>query len=167
MIDLGCGEGSLLSVLCQPASTIPPPPNTTAQAETPPEPTLDIHLTHLVGVDVCAESLALAGRDTAPPLTSGEAFDDLPVWERPRPRWLDLDVQIFHGGLEVLNGDGAWFGKKDGNWDAIVSTEVYVHTFIHPALAYNILTLLHIQRRTPHTLHPPAFPPNHTRDLLP
>ncbi|KIO34670.1 hypothetical protein M407DRAFT_209954 [Tulasnella calospora MUT 4182] len=132
VIDLGCGEGSLLSVLCQPASTIPPKPDdTTPNAEI--EPTLDIHISHLVGLDVDDQSLKIAVEETAPVLE--DRLNDLPLWERPRPRWLDLDVQIYRGGLEVLNGDDGenkkrWFGSKTGDWDAIVSTEVCVWRFL-------------------------------------
>ncbi|KAG8990724.1 hypothetical protein FRB90_001642, partial [Tulasnella sp. 427] len=123
VLDLGCGEGSLLSVLCQPASVIPPSqPSRTTSANEPPEPTLDIHIRHLVGLDVDEPSLALAVEETVPPPTSN--LDDLPPWERPRPRWLDMDVQIWKGGLEFLNGDqNGWFGSQNGAWDAIVSTE--------------------------------------------
>ncbi|KAG8954383.1 hypothetical protein FRC04_011709 [Tulasnella sp. 424] len=125
VVDLGCGEGSLLSVLCQPASTIPP--KTAVECN---EPTLDIHISRLIGLDIDDESLKIAVEETAPPPT--DRLDDLPPWERPRPRWLDLDVQIWKGGLEVLNegesgNEGRWFGSNTGEWDAIVSTEVVEH----------------------------------------
>ncbi|KAG8939749.1 hypothetical protein FRC00_013592, partial [Tulasnella sp. 408] len=92
------------------------------------EPTLDIHISHLVGLDIDDESLKIAVEETAP--IPEERLNDLPLWERPRPRWLDLDLQIWKGGLEVLNGDDGenrWFGSKTGDWDAIVSTEVVEH----------------------------------------
>ncbi|KAG8934761.1 hypothetical protein FRC01_000442 [Tulasnella sp. 417] len=92
------------------------------------EPTLDIHISHLVGLDIETESLKIAVEETAP--IQGDRLNDLALWERPRPRWLDLDVQVWQGGLEVLNGDDGenkkrWFGRT-GEWDAIVSTEVCV-----------------------------------------
>ncbi|KAG8906332.1 hypothetical protein FRB99_007112 [Tulasnella sp. 403] len=141
VIDLGCGEGSLLAVLVEPATCFPDPnPKSTNRLYT--DKSLDIYATHIVGLDIDPIDLATAVAATVPDSIDGT---DLLPWERPRPRWVDLTVDIWRGGLEMMNGnpDDGWFGQKE--WDAIVSTEVVEH-LPHDILPYFFPVTLGIYR---------------------
>lgn len=128
VLDVGCGEGSLISCLCNPAPWLPPPlpsiletfarplhqstegsaiPDSTADAsqsylEYAPETFLNP--TKVMGLDISSSELEAAIQDTAPS-----------DW---RTRWQPLEVEIWEGGLEVVNA--AFAGV-----DCIVATEVY------------------------------------------
>ncbi|KAG9013959.1 hypothetical protein FRB93_000340 [Tulasnella sp. JGI-2019a] len=131
IIELGCGEGALLEVLMEPASSFPTesPPGQDLGAQNERETTMDIHLEHYVGLDVDPPSIAQAA-EVGRPLTEAE-IQKMNPWSRPSTRWLSMDVELWEGGLQFLNSDVAkgaregWFGRKQ--WDAIVSAEVVEH----------------------------------------
>jgi len=135
VLDIGCGEGSLLSVLCEPTLSLPP------EIPSDPEKTLDIYVSHIAGIDISTRDLEYAVQETAPPpppILSDDAHEAINRWMKALPRWLELKVDIWKGGLEILNDscschdddatatqdDGCHFGRKE--WGAIVSTEVCV-----------------------------------------
>lgn len=142
MLDIGCGEGELLNTLCQVAPWLSPPPSlldTDPRSPTSPisaqlNPTdrhdpdaiPNLHPRYLHGLDISAEDLQFAVRLTKPPEV--EAFDD-PISPHPirrypttLTRFEELDVNIWKGGLEVVN-------EEFVSMDCIVSSEVYVYLF--------------------------------------
>ncbi|KAG2067475.1 hypothetical protein BDR04DRAFT_1105001 [Suillus decipiens] len=115
IVDIGCGEGQLLAVLCQPASSLPPPdPGVLAS---PSDATLtvlevgdlDLHPTRIAGLDISSHALASAIEDTSPAAAN-----------KSYTRWEPLEVNIWHGGLEIFN-------PAFVNAECIVATEVIEH----------------------------------------
>ncbi|KAH9838573.1 uncharacterized protein C8Q71DRAFT_751899 [Rhodofomes roseus] len=134
ILDVGCGEGSLISCACNPAPWLPPPlPSiletfattraessatassindhgtlTEASSHLLPEPVREdfLHPTKVIGLDISAADLEYAAEDSAP--------------SDSRTRWEPLEVQIWEGGLEVVNP--AFVGIE-----CIVATEVIEH----------------------------------------
>ncbi|KAG8886351.1 hypothetical protein FRB97_004886 [Tulasnella sp. 331] len=102
VIDLGCGEGALLEVLMEPASAYPAPSPSQVVGRDK-ETTMDIHLKHYVGLDIDSWSIAQAAEVGKPP-TKAELENRSP-WLNANPRWLDMNVELWEGGLQFLNGD--------------------------------------------------------------
>lgn len=135
VLDVGCGEGQLLAVLCQPAPWLTPPPMgvlpplpapSSPSEPIPPSPTYNdeipnLHPTLIVGLDISASDLAFAVQGTTPPqqeVNLDEGSDEY----RSRLtnvglRWEKLDVKVWKGGLEVVNDEFV-------DVECIVSTEV-------------------------------------------
>ncbi|KAG5649961.1 hypothetical protein H0H81_001308 [Sphagnurus paluster] len=157
LLDVGCGEGTLLSVLCQPAPWLPPPPpyilpapaKTTLEDSSdtmPPSPTYNdeiptVHPTHIMGLDISATDLEFALQGTAPPqpevnLNEGSQYASL--FTNVGLRWEDLVAKIWKGGLEVIN-------EEFIDIECIVSTEVIEHLppDIFPAFAPVLLGVYH------------------------
>ncbi|KDQ19351.1 hypothetical protein BOTBODRAFT_102774 [Botryobasidium botryosum FD-172 SS1] len=111
LLDVGCGEGSLLSVLCEPAPT-------RASSSLLFASTTSIHLSHMAGIDVDENVLAQAIADTAPRVSPPNARK----WEMERPRWDPLTVEIWNGGFEERNES-----LLDTGFDCLASTEVVEH----------------------------------------
>ncbi|KAG2139169.1 uncharacterized protein EDB93DRAFT_702531 [Suillus bovinus] len=115
IVDIGCGEGQLLAVLCQPALCLPPPdPGVLAYpsdaTSTTPEPgDLDLHPTRITGLDISSHALASAIEGTSPAAANASYT-----------RWEPLGVNIWHGGLEIFNPHFV-------NAECIVATEVVEH----------------------------------------
>lgn len=112
IVDIGCGEGELLAVLCQPAPSLPPPGSdvllSTSSATDLSDSDIDLHPIRVDGLDISSYALASAIEDTSP--ASANAL---------YTRWESLEVKIWHGGLEVFNPTFV-------NVECIVATEVYV-----------------------------------------
>jgi hypothetical protein len=135
----------LLSVLCEPSLTLP-----LSKLEPEPEKTLDIFASHITGLDISDKDLEVAIQSTAPPVLSEGDSEAINQWTGALPRWLELKVDIWRGGLEVLNEtiaanddgsatqeavNGNYFGR--GEWGAIVSTEVCVVFFAPMRVFYD------------------------------
>lgn len=136
MLDVGCGEGQLLTVLSQPSPWLTPPPtsvlphpasSSSADANSvPPSPTYNdeipnLHTTHIAGLDISGHDLAFAVQGTAPPqieVDVNEGNNDFrSLLTNVGLRWEDLVVKVWKGGLEVVNDEFVGF-------ECIVSTEV-------------------------------------------
>ncbi|KAG8726500.1 hypothetical protein FRC12_023344 [Ceratobasidium sp. 428] len=130
VLDIGCGEGSLLSVLCGPASSIPnDPPDSHLST-----PIRDLFLQRVAALDVDPEVID----DAVHAATSDREPHYLAPWGSGEDgwytRWAPLEASVWQGGLEVLNSE---FYK----FDAIVSTEVIEHVPepILPAFSHVLL----------------------------
>jgi hypothetical protein len=123
IIDIGCGEGELLAVLCQPAPSLPPPgPDVLSSSSDGTSTTtdlsdLDLHPRRVDGLDISSHALASAIEDTSP-ASANELYT----------RWEPLKVNIWHGGLEVFNPTFV-------NVECIVATEVYVYPVLRTRVA--------------------------------
>ncbi|RXW17293.1 hypothetical protein EST38_g8563 [Candolleomyces aberdarensis] len=133
VLDVGCGEGSLLSPLCQPAPWLPPPPSDrlpalspSAHAGAPGSPLLsptfnsvdgiqNLHVELIHGLDISPDDLAFAINTTQPP-------EPLPpsTYTVSLTRFEPLDVKLWEGGLETINEEFVGI-------ECIVSTEVIEH----------------------------------------
>ncbi|KAG1808379.1 uncharacterized protein BJ212DRAFT_1383113 [Suillus subaureus] len=115
IVDIGCGEGQLLAVLCQPAPSLPPPGPGILAAHSGASPTaleagdFDLHPTRVTGLDISSHALASAIEDTSPAAANTSYT-----------RWESLQVNIWHGGLEIFN-------PAFINAECIVATEVVEH----------------------------------------
>lgn len=93
MVDIGCGEGALLAVLCEPsASKLPKNHKVTEKLP-------ELYPLRIAGLDIDPESLKTAIACTTPPTEE-------PVqsrWSVTLPRWDPLDVKIWQGSFETLN----------------------------------------------------------------
>ncbi|KAF5372775.1 hypothetical protein D9615_010138 [Tricholomella constricta] len=156
LLDVGCGEGQLLSVLCQPVPWLAPPPphvlppikeNPNSSDPTPASPTYNdeipnIHPTHIMGLDICASSLEFTLQGTAPPQAEVNLYEGCKVYAscftNVGLRWEDLEAKIWKGGLEVIN-------EEFVDVECIVSTEVIEHLppDIFPAFAPVLLGVYH------------------------
>ena len=122
ILDIGCGEGTLLGVLCQPAESHPVADDFDARFGVPRGDAVrlrsvidtveSIYQERIAGLDISSAALA-----TAKALLERQAngYPFLP----PKPRWQELKVQLWRGGLEEYN-------PVFEGYDCIVSTEVYV-----------------------------------------
>ncbi|PCH42492.1 hypothetical protein WOLCODRAFT_72633 [Wolfiporia cocos MD-104 SS10] len=127
VLDVGCGEGELLSCLSNPAPWLSPPPlsllatmftsdsSTTLSATIATELSTSteelLHPVKVMGLDTCARDLQDAIEGTDPNLDMS--------WKQPS-RWEPLEVQIWEGGLETFNPE--FVGVE-----CILSTEVIEH----------------------------------------
>lgn len=121
-MDIGCGQGELLSALCQPAPWLDPRSHWknrfNAQdadeglislfdnvllndSETP-----DLHPVRVAGLDISARALQSAAELASP-------SSDNPVYTR----WEPLELNLWHGSLDSINS--AFEGAE-----CIVATEV-------------------------------------------
>jgi hypothetical protein len=121
MLDIGCGEGELLAVLCNPALYLDDPAhlseNSNGEAmhivQAASEDFINLHLERIAGLDISKYDLEQAAEATAPRPDVDSSLPHL------TPRWEDLEVKIWQGGLEHINT--SFIG-----YDCIVSTEVFV-----------------------------------------
>ncbi|CEH11679.1 Uncharacterized conserved protein HEN1/CORYMBOSA2 [Ceraceosorus bombacis] len=120
IVDVGCGEGSLLSALCRPplqrdVFPLHPFPSLTRGACPLPShhwiySDADLScLTSLIGVDIDARALAAAR--TA--ILAAQGY-------RPMPRWIPFTVHLLHASFDTLD-------HRLVGCDAIVATEVIEH----------------------------------------
>ncbi len=121
VLDVGCGEGQLLVPLSQPAPWLPPPPasilppnNEAASSAYNDDGIPNLHISHLYGLDTCKYDLEFAARETAPPNFSSS---DTRSYYHVQPRWEELEVKLWEGGLEVVNEEFVGI-------ECIASTEV-------------------------------------------
>ncbi|KAK2460298.1 hypothetical protein APHAL10511_007687 [Amanita phalloides] len=132
ILDVGCGEGQLLAVLCQPAPWLRPPPFTVL----PPSPSVSrsdpsnvpieevtyLHPNLLYGLDISDEDLNFAKSNTEP-IAIEEASYAAPFRSTYRNhciRWEELSVKIWKGGFQTIN-------EAFADIECIVSTEVVEH----------------------------------------
>jgi len=115
VLDVGCGEGQLLAVLCQPAPWLKAPPESILESQSPdeslpPTPTYNdedtpnLHIVELHGLDVSSEDLPFAIESTAPPKEDIEVHS--PGYRSFRSgvqRWEELVAKVWKGGLESIN----------------------------------------------------------------
>ncbi|KZT02600.1 uncharacterized protein LAESUDRAFT_716802 [Laetiporus sulphureus 93-53] len=124
VLDVGCGEGELISCLCNPAPWLPPPsltvPDSLSTSGIPgdilslPLTDINLHPAKVVGLDISAADLKYAVESTAPESSSGED-----CWTGTL-RWEPLEVKIWEGDLQSINPEFV-------NVECIVSTEVIEH----------------------------------------
>ncbi|KEP53059.1 small RNA 2'-O-methyltransferase [Rhizoctonia solani 123E] len=112
VLDIGCGEGDLLNVLCKPAATIP--------NDNSSEPGRDLDLPRVAALDIDPDAIQEAVRSA----TEDRHPHYLAPWGSGEDgwyiRWAPLDVAVWLGRLQDLNPTFYEF-------DAIVSTEVIEH----------------------------------------
>ncbi|KAF8903624.1 hypothetical protein CPB85DRAFT_1226344 [Mucidula mucida] len=134
VVDIGCGEGQLLSALCQPAPWLGPPPpgiippsTSDIEPSTPTSPTSpnfnsasdpipNLHPHKIAGLDISERDLQFAIDAVSPPMESPvvNSYMTAPV------RWEPLVATIWKGGLQVIN-------EEFVNTECIVSSEVIEH----------------------------------------
>ncbi|KAJ7067132.1 hypothetical protein C8F01DRAFT_1120393 [Mycena amicta] len=141
VLDVGCGEGQLLSVLAQPAPWLAAPPAMVLPCVESYSYKIDVtnlHMQRIAGLDISASDLAFAIKDTQPP--SGEVSDEDSFGLR-LTRFENLSVKIFKGGLQTINEE--FIGVE-----CIVCTEVIEHLppDILPALAPMLLGVYNPRR---------------------
>ncbi|KAF8150058.1 hypothetical protein B0H34DRAFT_667022 [Crassisporium funariophilum] len=154
VLDVGCGEGQLLTVLCQPApwllpppsSVLPPPTPSSPDERVPPSPVFNeeeipnLHITHLHGLDISPEDLAFAIEGSAPPKREKAEPKDTTYrsYRAGVQRWEETVAKVWKGGLEVVN-------EEFVDMECIVSTEVIEHLppEIFPAFAPMLLGVYH------------------------
>ncbi|KAI1797242.1 hypothetical protein LXA43DRAFT_969239 [Ganoderma leucocontextum] len=125
VLDIGCGEGELLSCLCNPARWLAPPPPNILPPHPSPETTdaLDelhqdlLHPRRIAGLDICRTDLECAARITKP---SAPEEKDVVLWHSTQVRWEPLEVEIWEGSLTHVNP--AFVGVE-----CAVATEVIEH----------------------------------------
>lgn len=151
ILDVGCGEGQLLSPLCQPAPWLAPPPTDLLPPQTPDSPQIlvspgfqaahdadsipNLHASLIHGLDISPNDLAFAIDATRPPAP----LEDLPEFFRdPLTRFELLEVKLWEGGLETINEEFVGI-------ECIVSTEVIEHLTpaIYPFFAPMLLGVYH------------------------
>ncbi|PVG01129.1 hypothetical protein CPB86DRAFT_728359 [Serendipita vermifera] len=126
VLDIGCGEGSLLTALHQPTVSLPLSSTFGQRYGVPTDAkvksTIDLYpprfIKRLVGLDISEESLRIA--DERVKVDQGVDLGSVSHWYKPRPRWSDLKVELWKGGLEQ-------FHSTFQSFDAIFSTEVIEH----------------------------------------
>ncbi|KAF9813508.1 hypothetical protein IEO21_05545 [Rhodonia placenta] len=128
VLDVGCGEGDLISCLCNPAPwLLAPPPSVlkslvtsaTVQREEIECSKLQaavahesyLHPTKVMGLDISATDLAYAIQGTAPRPQSTDSLSVSSI------RWEPFEVEIWQGGLQSINPEFV-------DVECIVSTEV-------------------------------------------
>ncbi|KAM5531015.1 hypothetical protein V8D89_015342 [Ganoderma adspersum] len=129
VLDIGCGEGELLSCLCNPARWLAPPPPDALS----PDPAASseatgalnelhqdlLHPRWIAGLDVCRTDLECAARITKPPAPEPEG-KSVVLWHSAPVRWEPLAVEIWEGSLARANP--AFVGVE-----CVVATEVIEH----------------------------------------
>ncbi|KAK7033355.1 hypothetical protein R3P38DRAFT_2922246 [Favolaschia claudopus] len=145
VLDVGCGEGQLLSVLAQPAPWLAPPPDTWFPDRRsnvdlkykPDRPNLHPH--RIAGLDISSHDLEFTVQNTAPP--SKDEEEDAFQYSLRVTRWEDLVVKVWKGGLQTIN-------EEFVGVECIVCTEVIEHLppEILPALAPALLGVYQTER---------------------
>ncbi|KAI0671479.1 hypothetical protein C8Q78DRAFT_1029180 [Trametes maxima] len=121
VLDIGCGEGELLSCLCNPAPWLaPPPPDVLLAANDLNDELAEMHqdILHPVkvaGLDISRSDLELAVQGTKPLPPEHKSG----LWHEPT-RWEPLEVKIWEGSLAHVNP--GYVGVE-----CVVSTEVIEH----------------------------------------
>jgi len=126
VLDVGCGEGQILAVLCQPAPWLSPPPHhllsplLQSSDPTPLSPTYNdeipnLHITQLSGLDISPTDLEFAVQNTS--LSQDEPNEYRSYLTNIPLRWEDIQVKIWNGCLESINEDFI-------DVECIISTEV-------------------------------------------
>jgi len=110
VLDVGCGDGALLTALCNPAPWIATPDQDST------ERFKILRISHLHGLDISDHNLQNAVVSTSPP---SESTGEYAYYSRAI-RWEPLQVHIWKGSLAFVN-------EPFIGIEAIVSTEVYVH----------------------------------------
>ncbi|TFK36627.1 hypothetical protein BDQ12DRAFT_653897 [Crucibulum laeve] len=163
VLDVGCGEGQLLSALCQPAPWLDPPPTSVLPPvpATPISPTSpcsletpiynddeipNLHISHLYGLDVSERDLQFAVQGVTPPRVEKEENSNVyggrgGYFGTPSQRWEETEAKIWKGGLEVVNEELVGI-------ECIVSTEVqrrieHLPPSIFPAFTPTLLGVYH------------------------
>ncbi|EEB99965.1 hypothetical protein MPER_00219, partial [Moniliophthora perniciosa FA553] len=105
VLDVGCGEGQLLSALCQPAPWLssPPPSVIPEDSRIPPmnlfnspfDPIANLHPTVISGLDISPSDLKFAAQVTEPPKEDDTELQG--EWARSRAavRWEELTANIW------------------------------------------------------------------------
>ncbi|KAF8529859.1 hypothetical protein JB92DRAFT_3194105 [Gautieria morchelliformis] len=126
VLDIGCGEGSLLQCLTEPSYTLPPttslPPTSPFVLGTGANALADLYLHTIHGLDPCASNLELAILGTSPSSPDRPPFTGYERWTRRNARWMRLEVSLWEGGFEAVNDAFA----RDAV-DAFVASEVIEH----------------------------------------
>ncbi|KAJ7261738.1 hypothetical protein B0H12DRAFT_1181351 [Mycena haematopus] len=145
VLDVGCGEGQLLSVLAQPAPWLAPPSEIFPDKESNKEYSYksdlpNLHAQRIAGLDISAHDLCFAVKGTAPP-SENEKEEDPYAYGVRVTRWEDLTARVWRGGLQVIN-------EEFVGVECIVCTEVIEHLppDILPALAPTLLGIYHPKR---------------------
>ncbi|KAF9563193.1 hypothetical protein CPC08DRAFT_706121 [Agrocybe pediades] len=154
VLDVGCGEGQILGVLCQPAPWLtPPPPEILPPSEIPssPEDSVppsplsneddipNLHMTEVHGLDISDNDLQFAIQAITPPeQVEKVASPGYQPFYRGVQRFEELYACVWKGGLEVIN-------ENFVDMECIVSTEVIEHLpqDIYPAFAPILLGVYH------------------------
>ena len=110
VLDVGCGEGSLLTALCNPAPWLATPDQDST------ERFKILRISHLHGLDISDQDLQNTIISTSPPSESSGEY----AYYSRAIRWEPLEVRIWKGSLASMN-------EPFIGIETIVSTEVYVH----------------------------------------
>lgn len=110
VLDVGCGEGSLLTALCNPAPWLATPDQDVT------ERFKILRVSHLHGLDISDDDLQNTIISTSAP---AEPTSEYAYYSRAT-RWEPLQVNIWKGSLASVN-------EPFIGIESIVSTEVYVH----------------------------------------
>ncbi|KIJ66945.1 hypothetical protein HYDPIDRAFT_128429, partial [Hydnomerulius pinastri MD-312] len=118
VVDVGCGEGALLSTLCQPAPWLGPRGSQGVDDDLSSlfgsvglndDDTPDLHTTRIAGLDISSREIEAAVEFTSP--SSANAL---------YTRWEPLDVDLWQGSVDVIN-------PAFINAECIVATEIIEH----------------------------------------
>ena len=130
-----------MACLTNPSSCVKPSPG----SKTYLDDVYDIHLNKIAGIDINAEELDQAVRCTTTP------DSDVPKssWvEQEWVRWDDLEVKIWHGGLETFNSEFVYDKHQTTGYECIVSTEVSAK-FLHSTPVRNTDSLTALSTSIP------------------
>lgn len=102
ILDIGCGEGTLLATLCQPAPWLRPNhfqdddvhelSSLLCNVGLNDADTPDLHATRIAGLDILSSTLEIATQYTSPASVN-------PLYTR----WEPLDVELWHGSVDTIN----------------------------------------------------------------
>ncbi|KAF8823435.1 hypothetical protein HHX47_DHR10000154 [Lentinula edodes] len=140
VLDIGCGEGQLLSVLSVPSPWLPAPPQFMLYPNSQPkepiasplnlyntssDPIPNLHITRLVGLDISSRDLEFAAQAIAPPANAENTEDSsIDPWRyrgsKDTVRWEEMTAKLWEGGLETIN-------EEFVGTECIVSSEVIEH----------------------------------------
>ncbi|KAJ3975633.1 hypothetical protein EV361DRAFT_460152 [Lentinula raphanica] len=159
VLDIGCGEGQLLSVLSVPSPWLSAPPRSllypkteeipqnpsvspTSLYNTPSDPIPNLHVTRLNGLDISSRDLEFAAQAITPPAIAGDGDEAFDPWRhrasRESVRWEEMTAKLWQGGLETIN-------EEFVGTECIVSSEVIEH-LPPPILPFFAPTLLGVYK---------------------